>query len=165
MRHIGRLGLYAFFLALLFGFAGCKAREDSAKPSVPAVDFTLANLSGQSVTLGDYRGEANVLIHFGTTWCPPCIEEVPVLNKLHSKYSQSELVILYVDSREPGELVRKFVDDHEIKYETLLDLDGAVAAAYGVEFIPLNVLVDSSGMVAATASRAPIAEIEKLVGR
>lgn len=172
-----RTGLVIALTAVLCIFAvGCeKAADEPAAPAPPtaqptaantAPDFTLNDLSGEPVTLSRYRGKANVLLHFGTTWCPPCRAQVPLLKELHQTYTSDELVILSVHIMESPEVVRSFAEDEKAPYLTLLDADGAVALEYGAEFIPLNVLVDKSGAIHGTPSNAlDVKAIRELVGR
>ncbi len=155
---------WAAFLvtAAIIAQAGCSG---GTRTPVAAKDFTLRDLSGNDVTLAGFRGKANVLIHFGTTWCPPCIEEIPDLTTLDEKYGDEELVVLYVDVNETEDIVRNFVTDHKIGYPTLLDSQGAAANAYNVEGIPANFLVDKEGLIQAASVAIPHEAIRELAGR
>ena len=177
-RRRSVLVVVALAAAVSFAVAGCRNAgdpsagapgSDSAGPVTQgseAIDFTLASLSGETVRLSEFRGISNVLLHFGTTWCPPCRTQAPKLNALHDFYPPEELVILSVDSGEPADIVRRVAEEEGSRYKTLLDTDGGVATAYGVEFIPLNVLVDKDGIVHAKPSNAiPENAIRELVGR
>ncbi len=160
--------------------AGCGGTDgESAVPAPPgtpkapwplegeeAPGFALKDLSGETVSLSDYRGKANVLLHFGTTWCPPCGAQVPKLKELDEKYGADELVILAVHIDESAEVVNRYAGDEKAEYAMLLDDKGAVALEYGAEFIPLNVLVDKSGRIAANpTNEIPEEDIRRLVGR
>lgn len=158
---MSRYGSFTAFACLaaalwLFGCADSKPR--------PETDFTLKDLSGKSVTLSDFKGKSNVLVHFGTTWCPPCIAEIPKLNELSRAYGD-KLVILYVDINEMEGIVRKLVQDKGIQYTTLLDPTGEVANSYNVTGIPQNILIDKDGMIRARKIAIPEGEIAKLVGK
>jgi len=65
-------------------------------PSAPAPDFTLRTLDGQKLRLGEQRGSV-VLVNFWATWCGPCRQEMPHLNKLYEKYKASGFVLLGVN--------------------------------------------------------------------
>ncbi|MHC4712470.1 MAG: TlpA family protein disulfide reductase [Planctomycetota bacterium] len=151
--------------------AGAPAPPGSPGPLWPrdgenAPGFALKDLSGKTVSLSDYHGKANVLLHFGTTWCPPCGEQVPKLKELDEKYGADELVILSVHIDESAAAVGRFVQNEKAQYATLLDDEGAVAGEYGVEFIPHNVLVDKAGRIAGDPSNEiPEEGIRGLVGR
>lgn len=119
----------------------------SAAYAVPAEDFTLTALDGNAVTLSDFKGKENVLLVFGATWCPYCIEEIPTLKDLHAQYGTQGLAILALDIREPLDKVRAFADKKGITYTVLLDSDGTVAAHYGVRGIPTNIFIDKNGEI------------------
>ena len=156
-------------LGVIFGaaFAGCQkqaSKASAAAPSKPAADFTLQDTSGRQVTLSEYAGKANVLIHFGATWCTFCEAQVPALNALSAKHPSNDFVILSVDSGEPADKVAGFVSEKKISFLTLVDADGRVANAYGITGIPHNVLVDKSGLIITQGTDIPEAEIANLAG-
>jgi len=144
--------------------AGCGGGRGAALTAKAAPDFTLPNVTGTKVTLSSFRGKSNVLVHFGATWCPPCIREIPELIELAGKYGPEQLVILSIDVRETPELVSKFAVDHGINYVTLLDEKGLTADAYGVTGIPDNFLVDREGIIRSRSIELPAKEIASLVG-
>src|SRR5512143_3367182 len=81
--------------ALLAGMAMAAAATPLA-PSAPAPDFTLRTLDGQKLRLGEQRGRV-VMVNFWATWCGPCRQEMPHLNKLYEKYRSSGFVLLGVN--------------------------------------------------------------------
>jgi peroxiredoxin len=156
-------------LGVIFGaaFAGCQKqalKASATAPSKPAVDFTLSDTLGRQVTLAEYAGKANVLIHFGATWCTFCQAQVPALNALSSKYPSNDFVILSVDSGEPADKVAGFIAGKKESFTTLVDADGRVANAYGITGIPHNVLVDKNGFIVTQGTDIPEAEIARLAG-
>lgn len=158
IRSITSVALLLCLTAVAW-FAGCAADKPQQ-----ATDFTLKDLSGKSWTLSDFKGKSAVFVHFGTTWCPPCVADVPNLNALQQKYG-NRLAILYVDSSEAETVVRNFVADKGIKYTTLLDADGRVAEQYGVEAIPHNILIDKQGLILSRTVDLPEKKIEDLLGK
>lgn len=164
-RHAGFPAALALLAALLTVLGCADAAENPAVPGKgsEAPDFTLENLEGETVKLSQFRDKSNVLLHFGTTWCPPCRAQAPRLDELHEKYASQDLVIISVDSGEAPNVVREFVETEGAKYMTLLDTDSTVSIRYGVKFIPLNILVDKSGRIYAKPSNAiPEAAIAEL---
>jgi peroxiredoxin len=134
--------------------------------SVYAPDFTLKDLAGNSATLSSFRGKANVIVHFGRTDCPGCVMQVGDLKALDANYDDSELVILSIHIMEPVNVVSAFSEREGASYRTLLDAEGSAARAYNVQMIPLNVLVDKKGALAALPSgQLPLSTIKTLVGR
>ena len=98
---------------------GCQ-KEVEAGPTAP--DFSLKDLSGQTVTLEQYRGKV-VLLDFWATWCPPCRMTIPMLIKLQDKYRDDGLVILGISIDDPQQItdkdLRYFIKMNKINYPVL----------------------------------------------
>jgi thiol-disulfide isomerase/thioredoxin len=88
------------------------------EPEAP--DFTLPTLEGRTVTLSALRGQV-VFLNFWATWCPPCREEMPSIEQLHSALGAQGLGVLAVDVDESPERVAKFVKDFRLGFPVLLD--------------------------------------------
>jgi len=123
-------------------------RAAAADPGRAAPNFKLASVDGSSTpALVDYRGRW-VLINFWASWCGPCRQETPDLQRLHEAQGPSGLVILGVNQQERRETADAFVSEFNVTYPILLDSDGAVNSAYRVgRGMPISVLVDASGIV------------------
>jgi len=111
-----------------------------------APDFQLETLTGETVSLSQFRGQP-VLLSLGATWCPDCRLEAPLLQQLHER--QTGLVILMVDSKEDAQTVQEYADEFGLTFPIALDLDGTVSQAYRVWAIPTNLLIDENGTVRA----------------
>jgi peroxiredoxin len=159
VKRFGDVAALACAVIAALWLSGCAGQK-----ATPATDFTLKDLSGKSWTLSGFQGKSNVLIHFGTTWCPPCIAEIPTLNSLNKQYAD-RLTVLYIDSAEADGVVRNFVKDKGIEYTTLLDAAGDVSNTYNVTAIPQNLLVDKQGMIVSRTIEIPDKAIAKLVGQ
>jgi peroxiredoxin len=109
-----------------------------------AYDFALPSLDGSKVRLADSAGRVR-LIDFWATWCAPCVEEIPMLNDLHRIYAEKGLTVIAISEEDP-EAVRKFVTQHGVLYQNLLD-DAEVSQKFGVLGLPSTVLVDREGKV------------------
>lgn len=120
--------------------------QSSMKVGAPAPDFELTAINGDTVRLSHYRGRP-VLLTFGTTWCPDCRAETPLLQKLHTDHP--ELVILLVDSNEESEIVQNYADEFAISHPILLDPDGAISDQYQVFAIPTELFIDAQGVIRA----------------
>lgn len=112
-----------------------------------AYDFTLSNLEGESFTLSEVEGL--IVLDFWATWCPPCKEEIPYLQKFHEKYKDKGLKI-YGISSEPANVQRKFMTEQDemgnkISYNLLVDVDKAVSKKYGIRSIPTTYFISSEG--------------------
>ncbi len=97
--------------------------------------------------LADLQGWP-VVINFWATWCPPCKEEMPLLERYHQKYA-GNLVILGVDYEEEPGVIRPFVKELGINFPILLDRSGNVADLYFVRDFPATFFVDEKGILRA----------------
>lgn len=127
---------------------GCSAPWASSGDRLlgsPAPNFILPNLAGEKVELAGLVNQKPTLLVFWATWCPSCVEEVPILNRWSEKYSG--LQILGVNVEEPAARVRAFRDRQKIRYPVLLDEKGDVAHQYGLVGIPATILLAKGGRV------------------
>ncbi len=125
---------------------------DLIKPSrTRAVqDFTLPLVDGKSFRLTGHRGKI-LLINFWATWCPPCLEEMPALERLWRQHKDNRFVLLAVSlDSDPG-LVRPFLSRHRLTFPVALDPKFEVANLYGVRALPATFVVDRLGNLAALA--------------
>ena len=111
-----------------------------------APNFALKDLQGNIVQLSDFRGKP-VLINFWASWCPPCKEEMPAIEKAYQKYKDQGWVFLGLDMKEDAATVSKFVKDGKYSWTFLLDSNGTAANSYLVTGVPETYLIDSKGLV------------------
>ena len=107
-------------------------------------DFTLLNLSGEEVSLSDYRGKI-VMINFWATWCGFCKKEMPDMQRLSEE--NDDLVILAVDVMEEKGLVEDYIKEGGYDFEVVLDEKGDVAKDYLVSAFPTSYFVDKEGIL------------------
>jgi|GEM_PF-1050636 len=123
---------------------GCT--ENAEQPTSMAPDFTLQDLSGNTVSLSDFKGKV-VLIDFFATWCPPCRASVPAIERLHTNYTDKGLVVLAISLDEgKWDYVKSFQSEYGITYTILKGTDD-VAMQYMVRTIPTLVIADKKGNV------------------
>jgi cytochrome c biogenesis protein CcmG/thiol:disulfide interchange protein DsbE len=131
------VGLLAF--GLLSKGSSRVALGDAA-PAPPLPRLTGAD----DGSLADYRGRW-VLVNFWASWCVPCREEAPVLEKFQDRHGGSEFTVLGIDSRDLSGNARAFARRYGLSYPQLRDGDGAVAHEFGTTGVPENFLVDPRG--------------------
>jgi thiol-disulfide isomerase/thioredoxin len=129
-----------FFIAALF-FIGCSPK-DQTQAQVYENDFTLVSLDNEEITLSDLKGKV-VLVDFWATWCPPCVQSIPVFSKLYNKYHDKGFMALGI-SREDRSILENYRDKIGIPYPILID-DKKITMQYGVKAIPTIIIFDKSG--------------------
>lgn len=114
-----------------------------------ALHFTLADLNGNTIQLSDYKGK-RVLINFWGSWCPPCKNEMPLMQKLYEKYQDENFVILAVNStvfeNRRVDAVR-FVEKHGLTFPVPMDEKNQVTSMYDVLSYPTSFFIDSDGVI------------------
>jgi thiol-disulfide isomerase/thioredoxin len=113
-----------------------------------APGFTSWDLGGRRVGLDEFNGKP-VLLTFWATWCTACQDELPALQKIGDQYRSSGLTILAVDYRETDTArMSQFLAGLHVNMETVVDPQGAIAGAFGVDLgLPVNIWLDRSHVV------------------
>lgn len=110
-----------------------------------APDFSLESLDGKGYSLSALKGKL-VLIDFWATWCGPCKEELPLIEKLHQEFKDKGLVVLGINNEEKA-TVEKFVKENNITFPILMDSQWKVSESYDVSAIPRVFLIDKEGKI------------------
>ena len=116
---------------------------------IPAHDFELLNMDEEKVKLSDYRGKV-VLLNFWATWCPPCIREMPSMERLHQQVNAEDFKVIAVNQMEDVDQVFAFTGQLEIDptFEILFDSNSEISRDYAVRGLPTTYLIDKNGNVA-----------------
>jgi peroxiredoxin len=112
----------------------------------PAADFALKAVAGDNVRLSEHLGEV-VLLNFWATWCGPCRQQMPRLDQLHATYGSAGLVLLGLNVDDDASRATEFVHTVGVTYPVLLDPAKSVAPLYGLDAVPMTVLIDRAGVV------------------
>lgn len=114
------------------------------------IDFTVSDQNQKGIALSYYLGKP-VIVNFWASWCPPCKAEMPEFNKLASKYSNDQLVILMVNmtdgQRETVSTASKYISDNRYNLNVLFDSDGEAATKYNVTSIPRTLFINKDGYI------------------
>jgi len=156
-----RVAATALGLVLLAAAAGVRAAPAGdpfaelslLRPSRPttAQDFTVPSLASRPLRLADFKGKV-VFLNFWATWCPPCKEEMPSMERLYRRYKSRGFTILAVSIDSGGaEPVAAFVKKLGLTFPIGLDPKFAVANQYAIRGLPATFLIDKAGTIAAVA--------------
>ena len=167
MHLINRRWIYPLTVVVIISvfLIGCKKKEktnpgtenaetrtnqnikESPEEGFTAPGFTLQNLNGSPVNLGDFRGKV-VLLNFWASWCGPCKKEIPALKRLYQVRKGPDFEILAVSlDRTAGDKVASFVNANQMEFPILLNPDGDMGGRYWVRGIPTSFLLDKKGIV------------------
>ena len=145
-KHMTRLlGLGAL---LIFGLALRTTPAGALDKGQTAPEIGLTDLSGKPVKLSSLRGKV-VLVDFWASWCAPCRESLPVLEKLAKSYREKGLVVVGVNIDKTPELARAFLDKNKLalSFPVVNDKKYEVAARYEPPTMPSSYLIDRAGRV------------------
>ena len=123
-------------------FIGCLASLSWSSEAAP--DFTLKSVSGDNVRLSEHRGDV-ILLNFWASWCGPCRQEMPLLEKIQERYNQLGFTVLGVNVDKDSALAEKMLKDVPVTFPVLLDNTGKVSASYNVSAMPTTVIIDRDG--------------------
>ena len=142
-------------LVLAFAVAGLLlTREDTSngasKPSLEAKeaapDFTLALIKGGNFHLGDHKGKP-VMINFFASWCLPCREEAPVLEKVIHEYGAKGVVFMGIAIDDTEDKMKDFMTRYGVTFPVGLDKTGVVQKSFGLYGIPTTYFINKQGII------------------
>jgi peroxiredoxin len=135
------------FLALLLALA-LPASAQELKPwtggATPALE--LADMKGARHRLADYRGKV-VLVNFWATWCVPCRDEMPSIERLRTSLDSRRFAVLAVNLAEPESRIQKFLDAVPLNFPVLLDRDAKITRAWQAKVLPATYIVGPDGTI------------------
>jgi len=137
------LGVCAMSLLLT---GGAQAAGFEARAATPAPELKAQDLARATKTLADYRGKV-VLLNFWASWCPPCLREMPSMERLRIRMAGRPLAIVALDSAETADEVNGFLSKMKLGFPILLDPDGSNTKRWKVFALPTTFLLDASGRV------------------
>lgn len=115
-----------------------------------SINFTLKTLKGEEFTLNKLKGK-KVFLNFWTTWCPPCQEEMPQIERFYQTYGKTknvEVVAINITDQDSGEdVIKEFADYYQLTFPIVLDEKGDVSKKYEVLTIPTSFILDEKGNI------------------
>ncbi|HEY8067361.1 MAG TPA: TlpA disulfide reductase family protein [Burkholderiales bacterium] len=108
--------------------------------------LALADAEGRSYRLDEYRGKV-VLVNFWATWCEPCREEMPSMNRLRASLAGRPFEVLAVNLAESESRIRRFLEQLPLAFPVLMDRDSGAAKAWQARLLPASFLVGPDGRI------------------
>lgn len=115
--------------------------------SKEAKPFALYDLNDNTISLADYHGEI-VFLNFWASWCEPCDQEMPDLEKIYQEYKDQGLVFLTINSGEEKDIVVEYMDSKGYTFPVLLDSKLEVSREYKTSSIPVSFFINKEGKIA-----------------
>jgi peroxiredoxin len=128
-----------------------------------APDFEVVTLDGKPFNLSDQRGKV-VLVNFFATWCPPCREELPHLEKeIWQRFSGESFSLVVLAREEDESVLRPFLEETGFTFPVAPDPDRAAFSKYASQYIPRNVVVDPGGTIIFQSQGFEQAEFNEMI--
>jgi peroxiredoxin len=148
---VGLVAIGIAALLLLPGNAspGSETTVDANSPATvdfPAPDLNLHDLQGQPVSLADHLGQV-VLVNNWATWCPPCRQEMPILEAYFRDHNHQDFTIVAIDAGDPAEIVSEFIDEYEMSFPVWVDPGSSALNSFRNNYLPSSYLIDREGQV------------------
>jgi peroxiredoxin len=106
----------------------------------------MQSVDGKTVNLADYRGKV-VLVHFWATWCPPCVGEIPTIERFYQQVKGGNIEVLAVSVDDSADALKTFLAKNTVHFPVLRDPGGALAGSYGTLKFPETYVIGRDGIV------------------
>jgi peroxiredoxin len=164
MHAIGRrrlsLSWFVLTACIFFLIISC-GRPEAPSLGYTAPDFAASDLSGNEISLANYRGKV-VLLDFWATWCVGCLIELPHVKRVYDTYKGNGFRVIGISQNQNQHDVEYFVRMVGIDWPQIFDGRGAIAGVYRVGPIPATFLIDKNGVIRYTNVHGQV-ELERAV--
>lgn len=126
--------------------------SDASSSELPEVgykapNFSLNDMNGKRVSLSDYKGKV-VFLNIWATWCPPCIAEMPSIEKMYNRFKSDRFEVMAVSVDSKGfDVVFPFVKNAGMSFPVLLDPEDTVTRLYNINSIPQTIIIGADGII------------------
>lgn len=124
--------------------SGARLEAEAVPAPLPAIALT--HLDGRPVDLADFSGRV-VVLNVWATWCGPCIQELPSLQRLGQRYAGRDVQVLAASAGDTVAEVRRFLDKHPLTLTILLNPDRSLLRAWRLRALPTTYILDPAGRV------------------
>jgi len=163
-RHVPRIIFGA--LAILLALAPTSLAS-AVEVGARAPEIGMRDLDGRMVSLSSYRGKV-VIVDVWASWCTPCEEEMPTLQRLHARYRRHGLRVVGVSVDRDETAARRFIENTNVRFRNVHDPDRRTPGRYGLATMPTSWIIDHRGIVrhvTAGFRARDAAEMERVVRR
>ena len=147
---LAALALVALLVYGVLGVGASTTLDDAVKrgerPEAPV--RTLPSLDGGTASLADYAGKP-VLLNFWASWCEPCKDEAPLLERAHRRLARAGGAVLGVTVSDQSDDSRAFMKEYGLTFPSLRDVEGALGRDFGTTGVPETFAIDREGRIAA----------------
>ena len=141
------IGAFIGLMALgLLNKAPVTGKSGFTRVQKPAPEFTLPLMGGGELVLSRHVGRPMV-INFWASWCPPCVQEAPVLERMWRSYKDRDVLFVGVDIQDAEQDGEAYLRRFDITYPNGLDRGGKITVQYGVIGLPVTFFVNRDGIV------------------
>jgi len=116
------------------------------KGNVVTSPIHLVDVTNKKFNLNDFSGKVTVL-NFWATWCPPCVEEIPSLNKLAQTIDHPDFRVISVNYAESADVIKKFLKTFKVEFPVLLDHKGEVSRDWKIVVFPSTFIIGIDGNI------------------
>ena len=132
--------------------------KPSPEAREPAPDFTLVTLNGGDFHFGDHKGKP-ILINFFASWCLPCREEMPVIEKIVREYGPKGVVFLGIAVDDTEEKMKDFIKKYGVTFPVGLDKTAKIQKSFDIYGIPTTYFISKQGIINYSHSGAVTEEL------
>lgn len=144
---LGSIVLLVGILAVVAVFGWALIRSNQTQPTAgPAPDFTLTTYDGKEYRLSDLRGQV-VIVNFWASWCIPCHDEAPALQRVHERYQDRGVVLLGVAYTDTDTNALAFMNQYSITYPNGPDIGTRISDRYNIVGVPETFIIDQQGNI------------------
>ncbi|MED5429339.1 MAG: TlpA disulfide reductase family protein [Chloroflexota bacterium] len=138
---------FTIFLAIgVMGTTTATSRSGKELVGKKAPSFVAPKVGGQLVSLENYKNKPLVL-NFWASWCPPCRDETPGMERIWRKYEDQGVVILGINVQDGEKEAERYISEFGVTFSNALDLDGSITVDYGVTGLPVTFFIDNDSVV------------------
>ena len=141
------IGMFMAFLSSgLTGKSDVTGRSGEQLEGKMAPDFAALSIDDTTISLSDYIGSP-VILNFWASWCPPCREETPILQRVWDENQDQGIIVLGVNVQDSEEDSLKYLEEFGVTFSNVYDEGGRITVDYGVTGLPVTFFIDRRGEI------------------